>query len=185
MKTIKWIAGILIVIVIASYFIGHDKLFSVVSPSYCNYKNLKEILVEKDARNTGINIAICRRADGKTLIINMIAIEGNKSRVDVFRYILQTAEELRKVEFERIEFAYKGDSKFYISGKYFNKLGDEYGWQNAIYTNRTFPENVKNMDDTYAFSSWSGGALGVMQKQMDDQIEFHNKWYIKDLTLKQ
>jgi hypothetical protein len=150
--------------------------------SNCNYNNLSEVLIKKDSRNIGIDISICKVEDNK-IIIDMIAINSDKSRSDVFRYILQVAEELREENFERIEFACKGQTKFYITGRYFKKLGDEYGWQNVVYTNRTFPENVKNIDGTYAFSSWTGGALGVLNKQLDDQLEFHNQWYINDKTI--
>ena len=149
----------------------------------CNYNNLNEVLIEKDFRNKGIEISVCKVDD--KIIIDMLSINSDKSRSDVFRYILQVAEELKEESFERIEFACKGQVKFYITGKYFKKLGDEYGWQNVVYTNRTFPENVKNIDGTYAFSSWTGGALGVLNKQLDDQLEFHNQWYINDIMIKQ
>jgi len=102
----------------------------------------------------------------------------------VFRYVLQLASKMKYKDFSRVEFAYKGESKFYITGYYFKQLGQEYEIQNTIYTTRTFPENVKNMDGTAAFGQWTGGMLGVLKEQMDDMSEFHDKWYLDDLINK-
>nr|MBC8489582.1 hypothetical protein [Bacteroidota bacterium] len=53
--------------------------------------------------------------------------------------------------------------------------------QNPVYTMRTFPENLKNPDKSQSYSEWTGGWLGVSQKQIEDFNDFHDKWYFNDL----
>jgi hypothetical protein len=48
---------------------------------------------------------------------------------------------------------------------------------------RTFSENLVTPDGQRAFPVWTGGLLGVLQKQMEDFNEFHQRWYIRDLAL--
>lgn len=138
-----------------------------------------------DERNEGINIIAEYKSifDHHTLVFNVNDIDGEKSRVDVFRCVLQSAEKLKDQSFDKVEFAYKGKSKMYINGKFFKKLGDEYSYQNHAYTIRTFPEHVYNCDGEKAFSEWTGGILGVLTRQMEDFATFHNKWYLNDLTI--
>lgn len=179
LKGLQWLTGIVIFIALLVSFVGYDRITSVLNFSDCNYKDLKEVLMERDSRNTGLDLKVCKK--DKTLIIDMVSIAGDKSRTDVFRYILQAADELKAERFERVEFAYLGNSKFYITGSYFQKLGSEYEWQNAIFTSRTFPENVKNMDGTDAFDSWLGSMFGVLEEQMGSQNKFHDQWYMDEL----
>jgi len=180
MKTFKWIVIIIILLFAGGWFYGYEKIISKINPEYlCKDLNINQLLEEKDSRNKGINISICyKSADERNIIIIEIhSLSKDKSRADVFRYILQAAEQLKNKQFEKVEFAYKGVSKFYILGDYFRKLGEEYSWQNPIYTQRTFPENVKSMDGDNAFPSWTGVMIGVLQKQTEDNIKFHDEWY--------
>lgn len=176
MRVLKWIVGIVLIVVVIVGFVGYDRITTVIDTSDCDYQNLREVLAIRDSRNIGLGIKICK--DDETLTIDMISIEGDKTRTDVFRYILQTADELKRERFSRVEFAHKGDSKFFITGAYFKKLGEEYEWQNAIYTSRTFTENVKNLDGTAAFGSSFGEAF---DQQMGDHNEFHDQWYVNEL----
>jgi hypothetical protein len=45
---------------------------------------------------------------------------------------------------------------------------------------RTFPENLKTTEGYKAYSSWSGGLLGVLNQQMEDSNDFHDKWYMSE-----
>jgi len=60
-------------------------------------------------------------------------------------------------------------------------LGKEYSWQNPVYTIRTFPENLINLDGSMAYPEWTGGWLRVTGKQMEDFNNFHKKWYLEDI----
>lgn len=100
--------------------------------------------------------------------------------VSMTRRLLKVAEALKDDDYGRIYLSYKGREKFYLEGPYFKQIGTEREWQNPIYTVRTMPENVHNLDGSPAFQTWTGGWLGVMGQQMDDNNEFHRKWWVDD-----
>ena len=60
-------------------------------------------------------------------------------------------------------------------------MGEEYGWQNPIYTMRTFPEKLYTPNGLNAFSSWEGGMLGVTTKQVEDFNRLCDEWYFNDM----
>ena len=78
--------------------------------------------------------------------------------------------------------AYKGKSKFSLDGAYFKKLGKEYEFQNPVYTTRTFPEHVMDINGNPIYDQWTGGILGVLNKQMEDFNDFCEKWYIDEVV---
>lgn len=117
------------------------------------------------------------------LVIDVWHVDNHKTPIDVFRVLLQYAKrlELQATSFSQVKLASKGKVKFVLSGDYFKQLGQEYGEQNPMYSARTFPENVYTPTGERAFESWSGGLLGVAQKQLEDFKSFHQQWYIGDL----
>jgi hypothetical protein len=115
-----------------------------------------------------------------TLVIDLRQLSGEAANIDIMRALLQSAEAHKDAKFERVILAYKGSSKFYLEGDYFQTLGKEYATQNPGYTLRTFPENVKKLDGTAAYGSWSGGMLGVLARQMEDLAEFSKAWYLDE-----
>jgi len=117
---------------------------------------------------------------GNDIVFDIQAVSGDMSMVIMTRRLLKTAEALKDADLGRVFLAYKGHEKFYLDGAYFKQIGAERQTQNAIYTIRTMPENVHNVDGSPAFQTWSGGILGVLGQQMDDVNEFHRKWWADD-----
>jgi hypothetical protein len=154
-KILGWIALFLILSALSLWYIGLNNVYTFFKPEIlCEELEVnRERMIEIDSRNEGINISICYESfDNKNKIIyNLSDIVSDKSRTEVFRYILQSANELKEHDFERVIFAYNGDKRFYIEGEYFKQLGEEYDWQNSNFTNRTFPSHVKKMDGTSAY----------------------------------
>ena len=171
MKKLKWVIAFLIFVCLAVYF---GNLFLIQMPVQ---KRLKV-----DSRNDGIKLSIHLKnyVDLKTLTFNIAEITGSKAPADVFRTFLVSSSVLKGTKFNKVELASKGKLKFYISGDYFNTLGNEYGDQNVVYTIRTFPENTFLPDGTSAYDSWTGGMLGVLSKQMDDFNNLCHAWFIED-----
>lgn len=139
---------------------------------------MNEVL-KNDSRNIGIEVSAYTKGD--TLVYDIRSIPQNKSMLDTFRVFLQFAEKTKSKKFNNVELSYKGNTKFKINGDYFQKLGNEYSWQNPVYTIRTFPENLMNTDGSNAYKKWTGGLLGVLKKQMEDFADYHKKWYIEDM----
>lgn len=138
--------------------------------------------IESDPRNAGI-LAKAHFGNYVTpheLVFDLKSVGSDKSPADVFRLFLQFSEKLKDRHFAKVVLAYNGNPKFHIKGEYFQQIGREYAAQNPVYTMRTFPENLYRPDGTQAFGQWTGGLLGVLQKQTEDFMEFHEQWYIND-----
>ena len=137
-----------------------------------------------DPRNEGISA----RAHLKygvvpsTLVFDLRELAPENSMADVFRVFLQYAQAMQVSKFERVELAYRGETRFLLKGEYFAQLGAELGQQNPVYTMRTFTEHVYAPDGKAAFGNWTGGWLGVLGKQLEDFNEFHRRWYLNDLA---
>ncbi len=102
--------------------------------------------------------------------------------LDVSRVLFSFASNLKDRELDRVVLAYRGKPKFYLDGNAFNTIGREYGVQNPIYTLRTLPENVKRMDGSPAFDTWTGGWIGVLGRQMEDLNRFHHQWWLDNVA---
>jgi len=150
--------------------------------NYMLSKPLNAVL-ENDARNIGIDINSHyeKYVIPSVLVINIKSIDDDKSPADVFRVLLQYSNRIQEMDFDHVWLSSNGVKKFMLKGDHFKKLGVEYEYQNPIYTMRIFPENLYLPNGNRAFSSWSGGLLGVTKKQMEDFTEFHKRWYIEDM----
>ena len=60
----------------------------------------------------------------------------------------------------------------------------EFGTQNPVYTLRTLPENIRNLDGTHPYGTWTGGWLGVTSRQMEDLKQFSNDWFLTEYKRK-
>lgn len=169
-STLKWAATL----VIALTAVGTWNYLAV-------HRHLASALAD-DPRNGGIR-AVAHYAyfvNPRVLVLDLREVPGNKSALDVSRTLLQFSERIKNSRFDRVVLAYRGDPKFNLDGDYFQKLGDEYAFQNPVYTLRTLPENVYNLDGTPAFGTWTGGLLGVVGEQKQDLNEFHQRWYAQE-----
>jgi len=115
------------------------------------------------------------------MVFDLQSISGSNSKLDVFRVFLQFAEKMQSKNFDEVDLAFRGQIKFYIDGKYFQQLGQEYSYQNPTYTIRTFPSHLYTPDGNSAYPEWTGGLIGVLSKQMEDFNDFHEKWYWNEL----
>jgi hypothetical protein len=146
------------------------------------HKNISEI-AESDSRNDGISVFVHYKwfVNPSVIIFDIRDVSSTKSTMDVSRVLLLFSKSLKEKSYDRVILAFKGDSRFMLKGDFFRKTGKEYGTQNPVYTLRTLPQNVYNLDGGNAFSKWSGGLLGVLGKQMEDLSEFHKQWYLTAL----
>ena len=116
----------------------------------------------------------------KSLVFSLKEVGDDHSKSDVFRIILQFAEHMSDKDFDKVIFAYKGTKKFYIDGQYFKQLGNEYSYQNPLYTMRTFPSELFEMDGTRAYFSFGSIFSGI-----EDFNDFSDEWYLDDLIEEQ
>jgi len=98
-----------------------------------------------------------------------------------FGVFLRFSDKMKDRKFREVRLAYRGETKFILSGKDFRDIGREYSYQNPVYIVRTFPEKLRTPDGKKAFSTWSGGLLGVLGRQMEDVNELGQRWYLGDM----
>lgn len=136
----------------------------------------------EDARNEGIEIDVHygNYVEPDTLVYSIEEVDSDTAAIDVFRAFLQSAEALRDSQFDAVQLAYKGDVRFVLDGREFQTMGEDYDYQNPIYTIRTFPEKLETPDGQDAYGQWTGGVLGVLNKQMDDFNDAMKTWYGAD-----
>lgn len=142
-----------------------------------------DLVIEADHRNAGIEVSAYYRdmLDHSVVVFDLQTISEGNSRLDVFRVLLDFAEAVKEEPPGTVELAFRGKTKFRLEGYYFQILGKERNIQNPAYTIRTFPENLKTISGLRAYPEWTGGILGVLNRQMEDFEDFHNQWYIHDL----
>ncbi|MBS7565732.1 hypothetical protein KHS38_15090 [Mucilaginibacter sp. Bleaf8] len=153
----------------------------------CNYLLIARPIKKKlqtDPRDMGIELSGHYRyyIIPSTLVLNLTDVEGSHSQLDVFRTVLQASQELKDKNFKDVIFAFKNASKFKVDGTYFKKLGETYDTENPLYTVRTFPEHVFNLDGSSAYAQLNGGVLGVLTGEMNQFKDFSEKWYGNDLN---
>lgn len=138
-------------------------------------------VISSDDRNSGVKASASYQwmINPNVLVFSVNEV-SSASPADVSRILFQYAERMEGRKFSSVLLAQKGKPIFLLKGDYFKQLGEEYGVQNVIYTLRTMPENVYELDGSPAFSSWSGGWLGVIGKQFEDLNNFHRRWLVDE-----
>jgi hypothetical protein len=101
-------------------FVGLIILVVLMAGTYL-YNYIIDYPVQKelnsDQRNSGININVHYEnyVNRNTLIFNLKELPGDKSKIDVFRVLLQSAEALKENKFEFVKLAYRGTNKFELT----------------------------------------------------------------------
>lgn len=174
MKALRWIAVVALVV-----------LLSITALNYFAVKAPVDQVIDADVRNHGVRVWVHYRhfVDISGLVFDLRSISSENSMADVFRTFLQAAKGLRGSEFRAVVLSFRGTPKFLLEGSYFKKLGEEYDSQNPVYTMRTFASNLYRVDGSKAYPEWTGGWLGVLQKEMEQFNEFHKEWYLSELSV--
>lgn len=169
--------------ILGTFGVLASALAMVYGVNYFTLQSPMSEILYADPRNKGITVSVHfgKYINPSELVFDLRDVSSLNSRADVSRVLLQYAEALKAKKFERVVLAYNGNNKFHLKGSYFRNLGEEYGTQNPVYTMRTLPENVYELDNTAAFGTWTGGLLGVVGKQMEDFNDFHKRWYLADM----
>jgi hypothetical protein len=115
-----------------------------------------------------------------TVVFDLSEVSGESSAMDIFRVFLQFAETQKEHRYDKVILSAYGEKKFSIAGDYFHELGIEYGSQNPMYTIRTFPHHVTDMNGIQPFPEYTGGILGVLSKEMEEFNDMSKQWYQND-----
>ena len=158
-------------------------LAGVYALNYIELQRPMNEVLEGDSRNAGVQVTVHygTYVNPSVLVYDLRALSGTNSKIDVFRSFVQFAEKMKDKRFDRIELCFRGNTRFTLDGDYFQTLGREYGTQNPVWTMNHFPENLHLPDGSRAYSTWTGGWLGVAGKQIEDFNDVHDKWYMREL----
>lgn len=159
---------------------------SIASWNYFQIFKPVTTALSKDPRNKKTVNAIAYRKNlinPSVIVFDLRKVSEKASQMDVTRSLLLAANSLKDSNFDEVYIAYQGKSKFKLEGRYFKRIGDSYSWESPINTIRKLPENVKTLDDAAAFPTWTGGWIGVMNKQLEDHKKFHQQWYLNEWSL--
>lgn len=159
-------------------------LATVFGANYLILQSPMSKVLNADPRNKEVNVSVHfgKYINPSEIIFDLRDVSGSNSPADITRILLQYAQEIKEKKLERVILAFRGTHKFQLKGLFFQTLGEEYETQNPVYTIRTFPENVYELDGTPAFGTWTGGLLGVVGKQIDEFNDFHKQWYLSDMA---
>ena len=137
-----------------------------------------EEAVSQDSRNAGVSIRVHYKyyIDPFVVVFDLRKVSPDNSVLFLF------SEVIKNTQYNSARLASSGKPKFSLGGEYFHWLGVEFGKENPVYMIRTMPEHVLKMNGAPAFSTWTGGILGVLARQMEDFSEFHKQWYMRDLA---
>lgn len=122
----------------------------------------------KDSRNSSVDLQA--RYSGlfaRDVLVLEIEAGPTAAPVDLFRALLQSAAALQDRTFESVELHSNSGHEFTMSGSYYSKIGQEYDWQNPVYTMRTFPYELSRPDGSRPYTNLGGGLFGVTEQMRD------------------
>ncbi|MDE1145580.1 MAG: hypothetical protein PW843_03030 [Azospirillaceae bacterium] len=137
----------------------------------------------KDPRNGPVHVVAYHRGFvlPDTLVVDIWGTQPAASPLDVLRALLQTAAALDERSYDTVVLAYRGTPRFKMPGFYFQQLGHDYDHgENTVYLIRTLPQNVRALDGSAVFETWTGGILGVLDRQMEDVQALSRRWWMDD-----
>lgn len=115
------------------------------------------------------------------IVCDLWDVGWSASQTEVLGGFLRFAENMKKREFGEVLLAYRGDAKFRLDGAEYQRIGRKLAHQNPVFVVRTFPEKLKTPEGDRAFSTWQGGLVGVLGRQIEDLNELSRQWYLDEM----
>ena len=97
-------------------------------------------------------------------------------RIDPVHLFLQFSDKLDRHSVQRVILARNGRKIFYISSADLKPLSDSYANDGRLWAFNHLPERVCTMSGSHKYGEWTGGWLGVLEKQTEDLNEFIYDW---------
>jgi len=105
--------------------------------------------------------------------------DGSKSgarRIDPVHLLMQFADKIDLYEVDRVILARNGQQRFYLQSKDLRPLVNSYAGGGRIWAFKNLPASIYRMSGSRPFGEWTGGWLGVLQKQSEDLNDFLTAW---------
>lgn len=124
---------------------------TVVLFSSCSVISEKEVH-DMNPRNKMVDMSVKYKSmfDHSVIVVNVSDYSTECDRIDILRCLMQCIRKLRHENYKSVELAYKGKSKYCITGEDFKGWGND-SEQGIIDMATYFSASVKNLDGTNAF----------------------------------
>jgi hypothetical protein len=110
------------------------------------------------------------------IVLDFLGTTGSVRRIDPIHMLLQFGEAIKANNYRMLVLAKDGRRIFMITKTDLNELSEEYTYGNPVWSFLHLPERLLLLDGEPAFSSWTGGVLGVLEKQTEDLNSVIDKW---------
>ena len=97
-------------------------------------------------------------------------------RIDPVHLLLQFVTKAKSSSLHRIVLAHRGVKLFYVSADDIEELASSYDAGGRIWAFNHLPERCRTMSGTSAYETWSGGWLGVAERQTEDLNSLLEAW---------
>jgi hypothetical protein len=106
-------------------------------------------------------------------------LDGGSSevrRIDPVHLLLQFATQLDLNAIDRVILSRAGKMRFEVSGSNLRPLADSYAGGGRVWAFNNLPQAIRTSEGKQAYGEWTGGWLGVLQKQTEDLNNFIEAW---------
>jgi hypothetical protein len=135
-------------------------------------------VIERDQRNHGMVVRAHWRwyVDPTVLVYDLRETSGDATGVDLLRAFLQFAYRQKDRHFGRVDLAWRGATRFVITGGDFADLGRQYATRSPMDTVTVVPALLFRPDGTRAFPARVGSFVAQNQQRILDFNAFVNAW---------
>ncbi|WP_422927445.1 hypothetical protein [Singulisphaera sp. PoT] len=110
------------------------------------------------------------------VVIDARLCKGDARLVDVLHLLLQFAVKLKGSNFEYLSIAGGGKEVYRLPREDLKELAEQYGEGAKLWAINHWAERLRKPDGERPFSTWDGGALGVLTAQLADMNKALRTW---------
>jgi len=101
---------------------------------------------------------------------------GGARRIDPVHHLFEFASRIDLGSLDHVLLARDGTAIFAVASSDMSELAGSYSAGGEPWAFNHLPERSKTLDGRAAFSTWTGGFLGVLAKQAEDLNNFIRDW---------
>lgn len=154
-------------------------IFLIIGLNFMTAEREASAAVRDDPRNNGISVHAYYRFGVMpgSLVFDIWSIDANTAPLDIMRIFFDFAQKMKDRNFTEVRLAYRGETRFILPGSHFRTIGEQRSFQNPLFVINNLPANLQRPDGSPAFSTWTGGFLGVAANQIRDFETFYKGWF--------
>jgi hypothetical protein len=142
------------------------------------FQNSINNVILRDERNGGISVRAHWRwyVDPTVLVYDLREMPAGATGVDALRPFLHFAYKQKDRQFSRVDLAWRGMTRFSITGSDFAELGRQFVHRSPVDTMVVMPAILRRPDGTKAFPARAGSFVEQNSQLLVDFATFVNTW---------